>query len=146
MADLEKVIKGLECCKQSSQYEYVDSCDARGCPYLNIGDCIETLCKDALELLKEQMPRVMTADDIALIKTGDVLVLEQRNPNAIVNAILVQSISHDGYDDEHIIEVLQVVTAYTVGEANLGCDYYNKTWRCWTSRPTDEQRKAVKWE
>ena len=23
---------------------------------------------------------------------------------------------------------------------------YGKTWRCWTSRPTDEQREAVKWE
>ena len=23
---------------------------------------------------------------------------------------------------------------------------YGVKWRCWTSRPTDEQRKAVKWE
>lgn len=23
---------------------------------------------------------------------------------------------------------------------------YNKTWRCWSSRPTDEQREVVKWE
>lgn len=23
---------------------------------------------------------------------------------------------------------------------------YGKTWRCWTSRPTDEQREAAKWE
>lgn len=22
---------------------------------------------------------------------------------------------------------------------------YNKTWRCWTSRPTDEQREATPW-
>lgn len=22
---------------------------------------------------------------------------------------------------------------------------YNKTWRCWSSKPTDEQRKVVKW-
>ena len=25
-------------------------------------------------------------------------------------------------------------------------DTYNLTWRCWTQRPTDEQRKAAKWE
>lgn len=25
-------------------------------------------------------------------------------------------------------------------------DDYGETWRCWTSRPTDEQREAVKWE
>ena len=23
---------------------------------------------------------------------------------------------------------------------------YGKTWRCWTARPSDEQRKAVKWD
>ena len=23
--------------------------------------------------------------------------------------------------------------------------YYGKTWRCWTARPTDEQREAAKW-
>ena len=25
-------------------------------------------------------------------------------------------------------------------------DDYGKTWRCWTARPTDEQREAVKWD
>ena len=25
-------------------------------------------------------------------------------------------------------------------------EFYNKTWRCWTHRPTEEQRKAVKWD
>ena len=25
-------------------------------------------------------------------------------------------------------------------------DDYGKTWRCWTSRPTDEQREAEPWE
>lgn len=24
-------------------------------------------------------------------------------------------------------------------------DWYDKTWRCWTSRPTDEQREAIPW-
>jgi hypothetical protein len=24
--------------------------------------------------------------------------------------------------------------------------YYGRTWRCWTHKPTDEQRKAVKWD
>ena len=29
---------------------------------------------------------------------------------------------------------------------NYNTKEYGKTWRCWTSRPTDEQREAVKWE
>lgn len=25
-------------------------------------------------------------------------------------------------------------------------DQYNKTWRCWLSKPTDEERRAAEWE
>ena len=25
-------------------------------------------------------------------------------------------------------------------------DEYNKTWRCWTEKPTEEQRMAAKWD
>ena len=25
-------------------------------------------------------------------------------------------------------------------------DWYGKTWRCWSAKPTEEQRKAVKWD
>ena len=25
-------------------------------------------------------------------------------------------------------------------------DWYGKTWRCWSAKPTDEQREAVPWE
>jgi len=32
------------------------------------------------------------------------------------------------------------------GTRYMGKDAYNDSWRCWTSRPTDEQRKAVKWD
>lgn len=28
----------------------------------------------------------------------------------------------------------------------IAANEYLKTWRCWTSRPADEQRKAVKWD
>ena len=31
------------------------------------------------------------------------------------------------------------------GRARLLGVEYNKEWRCWTSRPTDEQRKATPW-
>lgn len=28
---------------------------------------------------------------------------------------------------------------------DFGFAHYNKTWRCWSSRPTDKQREAVPW-
>lgn len=51
MIDIEKVLKGLECCTKW------DSCS--DCPYqtpneYDISECTEPLHKDALELLKEQ--------------------------------------------------------------------------------------------
>jgi hypothetical protein len=30
--------------------------------------------------------------------------------------------------------------------SELGTYVYGKVWRCWTSRPTDEQMKEVKWD
>ena len=51
MAELEKVIKGLECCKAIHIY----LCNE--CPYrdddVDDDNCKENLCADALELLKE---------------------------------------------------------------------------------------------
>ena len=51
MADIEKVIKGLECCKAIHIYLCND------CPYhdddVDDNNCKESLCADALELLKE---------------------------------------------------------------------------------------------
>jgi hypothetical protein len=53
MPDMEKVIKGLECC----QYPSKSHCD--GCPYVYDGlcstnDCTADLASDALAMLEEQ--------------------------------------------------------------------------------------------
>lgn len=58
MADREKVIKALECCIAG------DSCIS-DCPYfrevpMTDGRCITAVQKDALELLKEQKPKIGT--------------------------------------------------------------------------------------
>ena len=55
MAELEKVIKGLQAHADGCGYRS-HHCDAMECPY-RYGDesCdIEEMCRDALELLKEQ--------------------------------------------------------------------------------------------
>lgn len=87
--------------------------------------------EDALALLKAQEPRV--------IKVGDV-----RN-----------WVNSDRVTREPIVfEIRGGVCVWIVddevrglpGEADLSSDLYGKTWRCWTSRPTDEQREAIPWE
>ena len=52
MADLDKTIKGLDCCSRFLCPQITDSSEQ--CPYCKEGDCVETLEKDALELLKEK--------------------------------------------------------------------------------------------
>ena len=57
MADLEKVLKGLECCLRES--EHIDDNPCKDCPYYDVdsgvgGRCMEEKDKDAIELLKEQ--------------------------------------------------------------------------------------------
>ena len=64
MTDREKVIKGLECCKESTEDDPFQMCGE--CPYgdisLFVQDCRAILSEDALKLLKgqEAVPPVMT--------------------------------------------------------------------------------------
>lgn len=57
MTNLEKVIKGLECCLNTSRFV---EC-TENCPYyqrkLVVGVCSENLMRDALSLLKGQEPK-----------------------------------------------------------------------------------------
>ena len=57
MADLEKVLKGLECCKQIDMHYLDVDCwhpTFLECPYHDCEECIKELVTDAYELLKEQ--------------------------------------------------------------------------------------------
>ena len=52
MTKLEKAIKGLKCCT-------LEKCPGKECPYVPPTyeeECVNVLCADALELLKEQGP------------------------------------------------------------------------------------------
>lgn len=60
MADRQKVIKGLECCKPA--WFTVKNCADECCPYNcyghnEIAGCVDHLIDDALALLKEQEPK-----------------------------------------------------------------------------------------
>lgn len=71
MAELEKVIKGLERCSKT------DKANCEKCPYNHgewFGQCTANLCSDALELLKEQYKtRLEIAHEIV---SGSVLMYQ----------------------------------------------------------------------
>ena len=142
----KKVCKGLECCTADlMEYHKDHFCDM--CPYKSTDQHItycfnkRDLMADALSLLKAQKPRVMTLEEVE--GALDTVVWVDRpnleNTSDEYALITAYSMKH-GYFD----------LRYTFCDPNYRerSDYatYGKRWRCWTQRPTDEQRKAVEWE
>lgn len=60
MVDAEKVMKGLECCKECTNDDPFQRCDE--CPYndisISVQDCRAVLSAETLELLKEQRQKI----------------------------------------------------------------------------------------
>jgi len=130
MIDEKEVLKALVC----RASEVARLCD--GCPYERENDwgCdVQRLCKDVLTLLKAQEVRVLSFNELKFdavywmeridIRPWPVAFRRMRgNPEFLV--------FEDYYGD------MWDVSKYCVREGG---------WRCWISRPTDEQRKAVPW-
>ena len=129
MIDTAKIINALENCVHYSG-------DCVNCEYLKHTACKTCLMIDALAVLKEQEPRVMTRLEIEQSE-GRVVWFEddQFNSYALV----------DGIDQRNSWVWLSIV-------GNMGLqqrrdfENYGKRWRCLTKRPTEDQRKAVKLE
>ena len=109
-------------------------CELKKCYLGGIVDAIDF----AIEALKAQEPRVMTCEEAQVnVQDGPFIIMELRDSTGteIDYGVLVG----DSYE-------MSEGSLLTVCEFGLLKDYYGKSFRLWTSRPTDEQRKAVKWE
>jgi len=124
MANLEKAIKGLECCILRDPDDHA-RCSQ--CPYE--GDCVNRLKMDALSLLKAQELRVMTMHDWETSYVVKMPVWIEWSESARGECADCEKV--DGWAVLNVDEFVDVIS--------FGG-------RCWTSRPTDEQRKAVKWD
>ena len=121
--DREKVIEWADKCTSPEH----KSEDCNGCPYHSYHEgfysCIEYLMMDAVELLEEQEPRIITLEDFEnnqkLDDSGHLNVWEEYKDG-----------SRSGWN--------------TINVNDVSC--FSDIRRYWTDRPTEEQRKAVKWE
>ena len=132
MVDRNKVIKGLEWCMNEKHDCYRE----KGCPYENEGDdvgCKYALHRDALALLKAQEPRVMTLEEVNALDWDYCYLEQERLPGKEYRGMLGKYI-------------MTCVTwpSITAAKISYGAENYGRTWRCWTSRPTEEQREAAK--
>ena len=123
----EKVVKGLECC---ILHDPDDKPRCESCPY--DGACQNRLKRDALKLLKAQEPRVLTLEEV---KTAEVVFLEFQN---VITIRIVDTWFGNGDGDIRLVGM--------DGARYMAKDAYNDSWRCWTAKPTEEQRKAAEWK
>jgi hypothetical protein len=106
--------------------------------------CVEaTVAQKAAEMLKAQEPRVLQIKEMAFLEiavfietNGD---LKGKDTDLFLAIPYIYAVSQnmlDGYiafvDGNTDVYDLQAID-------------YGKSWRCWTSRPTDEQRAATPW-
>ena len=81
----------------------------------------------AIEALKPQEPRVMTLEELNDLYSQETIWFEEK-PNHTI-----KQLTQDG-----------IVTLIFVGLLH-NWNGYGIVWRCWTSRPTDEQREEIPW-
>lgn len=98
---------------------------------------------DVISLLKAQEPRVLQIKEMAFLEiavfietNGD---LEGKGTDLFLAIPYIYAVSQN---------MLGGYIAFVDGNTDV-YDFqaidYGKLWRCWTSRPTEEQRKAAAW-
>ena len=133
MPDREKVIRAIEYC--------LAGCSEK-CPYFFSEYCLssdgienKSLLRDALELLKAQEPRVMTFEEVNGMQWDYCYVEDE---------VMMDKVQRMMYGTHRIHCITwPSIASYKMSYGENG---YGKRWRCWTQKPTDEQRKAVKWD
>ena len=98
---------------------------------------------DALALLKAQEPRMKKLEEIKALP--DYVFLEDRD---ISHAFSIKTISRPALPQLVFVNISGeecVGFRGPDGDTSLVTSRYGVEWRCWTSRPTDEQREAIPW-
>ena len=95
-------------------------------------DELEKAAWNALKLLETQQARVMTLEEVKALAEDDLVWYEHVGINRLGPRVVYYT------DYSRIV--------FTDGsEWHFELDAYGKLWRCWTARPTPEQREAMKW-
>ena len=98
----------------------------------------------AIEILKAQEPRLLTLEEVLDLKFDDVVYLQVYQTNVVLSSIVIDVIPRIPEINTGVVQFRHGAGYNGINNADL--NYYGKTWRCWTSRPTDAQREATPWE
>lgn len=131
MADREnitKVITELE--EEIHLAEYIDETYADGVPV--------SLLKNALDIIKKQVPGVMTAEEAKeYLSGGD----EERIPLYV--EFYFKCPWGIKWTNENLMQNIKGITAWGFNEYNTQCEF---GWRVWTIKPSPEQMASTPWD
>ena len=97
----------------------------------------------AIEALTEQEPRVLTIEKVLACKPHKEWLWFEENAYGYIEESAMICAQIYGFVDSCIVVN---VPSQTLDETiELDSENYGKTWRCWSSKPTQEQREAVPW-
>ena len=107
---------------------------------------IEIACGMAIEALKAQEPRVMTLEEV---KQERICWIEDADDGMTVRLFPATMIGIGEYANGSKSYIFLAERPRAIDENNYEWWYliadYGEIWRCWTSRPTDEQRGKEPW-
>ena len=105
------------------------------------------MVEDALDIIDKALqayePRVMTLEELAAAQKTPVWRETKSKHKDLYNGWML------AYDIQRGLGITGMRQGMTEPNGRVGwckLDDYGKTWRCWTARPTEEQREAVKWD
>lgn len=101
---------------------------------------------NALNLLEEQEPKVLTAEELKQFDERPCW-FESHGTYMGQKGFWIIPYMFTCYKTMYYVyPLMQINDRGDCHFSELGLSAYNKAWRCWSSRPTDEQREAVKWD
>ena len=96
---------------------------------------MEQVMREAADRLEAQEPRVLTLEELLALPKDTPVFIEEDNGDCGWNVICMNDEDYD-----------VCFCGFQAGPVFYPSKSYGICWRCWTSRPTDEQRKATPWE
>ena len=139
MTKLEKVLKELRWLQFNFPWQDNPENDVD-----KMSNAIHKYTGDAIELLESQQPRVLTLEEVIKHYSLPPVVLDdlgwQEDYLQDIKPLYFDFPTKDSFAVHW--RGYQHVRAY-LEDWNAS---YGQKWRCWTDKPTDAQRKAVKWD
>lgn len=144
---VERMIELLEIEKECVLRNASGECNryCAGCDLLQDDTELHEMYTEAIALLKAQEPRVIKVakyDDEIQSPGMDCFTWIEEREREDVYIGTVNRTSHMNYGDE----TYSFIRFWGKSKDGIKFEDYGKTWRCWTSRPTDAQREATPWE